>query len=86
MGADDQRDEERRRRRQARQATAPLAVVPANPTAPRSQQLGLLKSLMASAPVPSSAMVIPFGWSWSNGVSGCAVVTPEAIGYSKLSL
>ena len=29
-------------------------------------------------------MVIGFGWSWSNGVSGWLVVTPEAMGYSKL--
>jgi len=42
--------------------------------------------LIASAPVPSSSMEMSFGWSWWKGVSGCAVVTPEAIGYSNLSL
>ena len=39
---------------------------------------------MAVEPSPSWAMVMAFGWSWSNGVSGWPVVTPEAIGYSKL--
>jgi hypothetical protein len=39
---------------------------------------------MALAPVPIWAMVMEFGCSWSKGVSGCAVATPEAIGYSKL--
>ena len=43
-------------------------------------------SVIASAPVPSSAIEIGFGWSWLNGVSGLAVVTPESIGYSKLLL
>ena len=37
---------------------------------------------MAVDPVPSSPIVMEFGWSWLNGVSGAAVVTPEAIGYS----
>jgi hypothetical protein len=44
------------------------------------------RSLIASAPVPSSGMVMELGWSWGNGVSGCAVETPDAIGYSNLSL
>ena len=41
---------------------------------------------MAVAPVPRSATVMEFGWRSLKGVSGCGVVTPEAIGYSKLSL
>jgi hypothetical protein len=28
---------------------------------------------MASAPVTRSGMVMELGWSWGNGVSGCAV-------------
>ena len=39
-------------------------------------------SEMAVDPSPSSGMVMELDWSSASGVSGCAVVTPEAIGYS----
>ena len=42
-------------------------------------------SVIAVLPSPSSPIVIGYGWSWLNGVSPALVVTPEAIGYSKLS-
>ena len=62
------------------------AAVLISPRAAGHKSCASCSSLMASAPVPSWAMVMLLGCSWSNGVSGCAVVTPEAIGYSKLSL
>ncbi len=81
----DQGDEGGGARQQPRQGPPP-GVVPANPPGRAHNSWASWSNLMASAPVPSSATVIPFGCNWSNGVSGCAVVTPEAIGYSKLSL
>ena len=44
----------------------------------------LRSSAIAVEPSPSSAMVMAFGCSWANGVSGGGVVTPSSSGYSKL--
>ena len=82
---DDDGDHDGDGREQRRQrASSPL--VPSGRRSRAHKSWASCSSLIASAPVPSWAIVIPFGWSWSKGVSGCAVVTPEAIGYSKLSL
>ena len=74
------RDEDGGSRQQRREA-----AVPRPRTSPRRsghRSCASCRSLIASAPVPSSAIVIPFGWSVSNGVSWCAAVTPDAMGYS----
>ena len=44
------------------------------------------RSATALDPSPSSLSETGSGASWSSGVSPCAVVTPEPMAYSKLSL
>ena len=61
---------------------APAAAATVGREAHRHSSWASCSSLIASAPVPRSAMVMLFGCSWSNGVSGSAVVTPDAMGYS----
>ncbi len=49
-----------------------------------SQQLLLSQQADCGLAVPSSLIVIEYGCSLPKAVSGALVVTPEAIGYSKL--
>ena len=67
-------------RQEWREGAAPRPRTTARPPGHRS--CTSCRSLIASAPVPNSAIVIPLGCRLSNGVSCCELVTPDAIGYS----
>ena len=78
---DDHGDETGQHGQQRRRPTAARTVVPGMPVAAHKSWASC-SSLIASAPVPSSAIEMLLGCSFLKGVSGWAVVTPDAIGYS----